>query len=200
MERGCSKLEGTPTDQLQLVVTYLRVMEIRCVRCQVRQAGTCRQCHLGWCTHCQQEKEECDVCSVPITLTANSGVRGLKSYAQRSQAKGMKSAEEVSVNMHKLGESFVENVSDVRRRATVDGQAAAPGDSLEFLAHIRGWQSEARKQRRNKLLQLNSDIGLRVALTGAAGADIFFIPEKHFAGATPELDDEGWWYQVRAVK
>ena len=80
----------------------------------------------------------------------------------------------------------------------VDGQAAAPGESLEFLAHIRGWQSEARKQRRDKLLQLN-DIGLRVALTGAAGADIFFIPEIHFAGETPELDDEGWWYQVTAV-
>jgi hypothetical protein len=101
--------------------------------------------------------------------------------------------------MHKLGESFVEKVSDVRRRATVDGQAAAPGESLEFLVHIRGWQSEARKQRRDKLLQLNSDIGPWVALTGAAGADIFFIPEIHFAGETPELDDEGWWYQVRAV-
>ena len=36
-------------------------------------------------------------------------------------------------------------------------------------------------------------------MTGAAGADIFFIPEIHFAGETPELDDEGWWYQVRAV-
>jgi hypothetical protein len=111
----------------------------------------------------------------------------------------MKRAEVVSVNMHRLGESFVEKVSDVRRRATVDGQAAAPGESLEFLAHIRGWQSEARKQRRDKLLQLNSDIGLKVALTGAAGADIFFIPEIHFAGETHELDDEGWWYQVRAV-
>ena len=56
-----------------------------------------------------------------------------------------------SVNMHKLGESFVEKVSDVRRRATVDGKAAAPGESLEFLAHIRGWQSEARRQRRDQL-------------------------------------------------
>jgi hypothetical protein len=44
-----------------------------------------------------------------------------------------------------------------------------------------------------------NDIGLRMALTGAAWADIFFIPEIHFAGETPELDDEGWWYQVRAV-
>ena len=104
----------------------------------------------------------------------------------------------VSANMNKLGKSFVEKMSDDRRRATIDGQAAAPGESLEFLAHIRGWQSEARKQRRDKLLQLNN-IGVRVALTGAAGTDIFFIPEIHFAGETPELDDEGLWYQVRAV-
>jgi hypothetical protein len=32
---------------------------------------------------------------------------------------------------HKILESFVEKVSDVRRRATGDGQAAAPGESLE---------------------------------------------------------------------
>ena len=102
MERGCSKLEGTPTDQLQLVVTYLRVMEIRCVRCQVRQAGTCRQCPRGWCTHCQQEREECDVCSVPITPTTNPEEGGAKSYAQRLKAKGMESDEVVSV---KLGDS-----------------------------------------------------------------------------------------------
>jgi hypothetical protein len=53
--------------------------------------------------------------------------------------------------MHRLGESFVEKVSDVRRRATDDGEAISPGESLEFLAHIRGWQSEARKQRRDQL-------------------------------------------------
>jgi hypothetical protein len=99
------------------------------------------------------------VCSVSITLTATPGVGGAKSYAQRVQAKGMKSTEMVSVNMHKLGESFVEKVSDVRRRATVDGRAAVPGESLEFLAHICGWQSEARRQRRDKLVHLNMILG-----------------------------------------
>jgi hypothetical protein len=73
--------------------------------------------------------------------------------------------------MHRLGESFVESVSDVRRRATVDGKATAPGESLEFLAQIRGWQSEARKQRRDQLLQLNDSVcpiqGLRPARTAA---------------------------------
>ena len=56
--------------------------------------------------------------------------------------------------------------------------------------------SQAETLGRDQLLQLN-DIGLRVALTGAAGTDIFFIPEVHFGGQTPEQDDEGW-YQVRS--
>ena len=150
-------------------------------------------------TLCQQDKEECDVCSAPLTLTTDPRGGSAKSYAQRSQAKGTRGAVVTSVNMHKLGESFVEKVSDVRRRATVDGKAAAPGESLEFLAHIRGWQSEARRQRRDQLSQLGS-IGLRVALEKAAGEDIFFIPQVHFATETPALvDDEGWWYGVRSV-
>jgi hypothetical protein len=101
--------------------------------------------------------------------------------------------------MHRLGESFAEKVSDVRRRVTVDGKAAAPGESLEFLALIQGWQSEVRGKRREQLLRLN-DIGLRVSLENATEKDIFFIPEVHFAGEKPMLaDDDGWWYQVRSV-
>jgi hypothetical protein len=41
---------------------------------------------------------------------------------------------------------------DVRRRVTTDGKAAAPGEWLEFLALIQGWQSEARRERREQLL------------------------------------------------
>ena len=55
--------------------------------------------------------------------------------------KRMKGAEAIaSVNMHQLGENFVEYVCDVRRRITVNDQAAAPGESLEFLAQIRRWR------------------------------------------------------------
>ena len=64
-------------------------------------------------------------------------------------------AEVMTVNMHRLGESFVEKVIDVRRRVTVDGKVTAPGESLEFLALIQGWQSEARRERRERLLKLN---------------------------------------------
>jgi len=198
-ERGCSELQGTPTDQRQLVVSYLGAMEVRCVECQVRYAGTCRQCHLRWCTLCQQNKEECDVCGVPLALTVDLGAGRANPPTQRLRAKGVRDAEVTSVNMHRLGESFVEKVSDVRRRVTVDGKAAAPGESLEFLAFIQGWQSEVRGKRLEQLLRLN-DIGLRVALENATEKDIFFIPEVHFAGEKPTLaDDDGWWYQVRSV-
>jgi hypothetical protein len=43
-----------------------------------------------------------------------------------STVTGMKDTEVASVNTHRLGESFVEKVSDDRRQATVDGKAAAP--------------------------------------------------------------------------
>ena len=66
---------------------------------------------------------------------------------------------------------------------------------MEFLAQIRGWQSEERKQRKVQLLQLN-DIGLRAALDQAAGADVFFIVKEHFAKETPEQEDEGRWYRA----
>jgi len=51
----------------------------------------------------------------------------------------------MTVNMHRLGESFVERVTDVRRRVTVDGKVTAPGESMEFLALIQGWRLAGRE-------------------------------------------------------
>ena len=56
-DKGCSELEGTPSQQLRTLVDLLREMEIRCARCQVRHVGTCRKCHIGRCTQCQQAEE-----------------------------------------------------------------------------------------------------------------------------------------------
>ena len=90
-----------------------RVLSTAGSRCQGGQIGRLLR------QEGQQEKGECVVCSVPIRLITNPGAGGAKSYAQRSQAKGMKGDEVVRVNMHRLGESFVEKVSDDRRQATV---------------------------------------------------------------------------------
>jgi hypothetical protein len=101
----------------------------------------------------------------------------------RKKKKGVEAIR--SVNKHQLGVHFVERLIDVRRRHTDDGKEAAPGESMEFLAQIRGWQSEERKQRKVQLLQLN-DIGLRVALGHASGTNVFLIPKAHFAKETTE--------------
>ena len=81
-ERGCGELTGTRTDQQQLVVGYLRAMEVGCVECQVRYRGTCQQCQLKWCTLCQQNREECDVCGIPLMLTADREASGEKTSTQ----------------------------------------------------------------------------------------------------------------------
>ena len=86
VERGCSKLEGTPTDQFQLVVTYLRVMEVRCVRCQVRQTGTWRQCHLGWCTHLSARKR--GMWRVQCSNHTHSQFRGRRREVLRTEVIG----------------------------------------------------------------------------------------------------------------
>jgi hypothetical protein len=139
-DKGCSELEGPPTQQLRTVVDFLRDMEIRCARCQVRHVGTCRQCHIGRCTQCQQAEEHCEVCNVSTKSTPNPGGSNEEHSPLVLDRKRRKGVEAIrSVNMHQLGVNFVERVRDVRRRHTDDGQAAAPGESLEFLAQIRGW-------------------------------------------------------------
>jgi hypothetical protein len=55
------------------------------------------------------------VCGVPLALTADLGTGRVKSSTQRLRVKGVKRDEVTSVNMHRLGETFVEKVSNVQR-------------------------------------------------------------------------------------
>ena len=59
-----------------------------------------------WCTLCQQNREECDVCGIPLMLTAGREASGAKTSTQRP-AKRLRDTEVRTVNMHRLGESFV---------------------------------------------------------------------------------------------
>ena len=70
-------------------------------------------------------------------LTADRGASGAKAPTQKS-ANQLRDAEVTTVNMHRLGESFVEKVIDVRRRVTADVKATAPGESLEFWRSFKG--------------------------------------------------------------
>ena len=79
----------------------------------------------GGCTFCQQDKEECDVCGVPLAVTVDLGAGRAKPPSQRLRAKWLRDAEVTSVNMHRLGESFVEKVSNGGR-----GERATPSSHM----------------------------------------------------------------------
>ena len=84
-----------------------------------------------------------------------------------------------NVNMHQLGVTFVESVLDVQRRNTDDDKTVAQSESLEFLAQIRGLQSEDRKQRRASLfLSSTSDQSIynRIYIMGGGYSDFEFLP------------------------
>ena len=57
-----------------------------------------------------------------------------------------------TVNMHVLGERFVDSVSDVRRTPADQQGTEDPGAGLQFLARIRGWQSDLALTRKRQLL------------------------------------------------
>ena len=90
-------------------------------------------------------------------------------------------------------------VLDVRRTPEVNQRAGKEGETLQFLAQVRGWQGVEASARKERLLNLN-DLNLGIELEREAGTDIFLIPKEHYPQAMPDNDDSGWWYHVREVR
>ena len=181
------------------IVKFIRARESACSKCQTRLTAECRECEVQWCKRCTAQRRTCEICEAPVASgdsleEAEQQVEDTKSQGGRKLRKMMKGTG--TVNMHVLGERFVESVSDVRATPADQQSTEDPGAGLQFLAQIRGWQSGLALARKKQLLERN-DIGLAAALEWAAGTDIFFIPKGHFPGYTPDDDAEGWWYSVK---
>ena len=89
--------------------------------------------------------------------------------------------------MHNLGSQFVSEVLDVRRTPEVNQRAGKEGETLQFLAQVRGWQGVEASARKERLLNLN-DLNLGIELERGAGTDIFLIPKEHYPQAMPDND------------
>jgi hypothetical protein len=63
------------------------------------------------------------------------------------------------LNIHALGEQWIEEVTDVEIVQTPQ-QECLEGEHLKFKAHIRGWKTETQKERCQQLLD-KSDNNLR---------------------------------------
>jgi hypothetical protein len=93
----------------------------------------------------------------------------------------------------RFGESFVEKVSDVRRRATVDGKAAAPGESLKFLAG--GPKEETGSTVTTECHRTEGGIGKTQQGRTSSSSQKCTLPKKK----TGSEDDEWWWYRGRSI-
>ena len=149
--------------QRRAIIGILRCMNVRCKNCLTALERTCPTCHLRRCTMCSQSKRMCWICADPgyadnpVEQTRNN------QNVQRSQSRHQ------VVNIHKLGNWFVEEVEDVRRLG--NESSTGPGEHLQFLAQVRGWQPASRA-RRWEALKAMGDVGLRTALLHAATPDI----------------------------
>ena len=164
------------------IVEFIRARERACSKCQTRLTAECRECKVQWCKRCAAQRRTCEICEAPVASgdsleEAEQQVEDTKSQGGRKLRKMMKGTG--TVNMHVLGERFVDSVSDVRATPADQQSTEDPGAGLQFLAQIRGWQSGLALARKKQLLERN-DIGLAAALEWVAGTDIFFIPKGHF--------------------
>jgi hypothetical protein len=54
------------------------------------------------------------------------------------------------INIHRLGEAFVEEVTEMRRVEKRESGETEVGEELEFLARVRGWSEEEHSERTNR--------------------------------------------------
>jgi hypothetical protein len=68
------------------------------------------------------------------------------------------------------------------------------GEHLRFKAHIRGWKTEAREKRCQRLLGITAEHNLRRALLDAQWKDVLFVPQAWYPEHLPKYETKGWWY------
>jgi hypothetical protein len=96
---------------------------------------------------------KCPLCDEPFPR---------KEVEQCTRAQGS-SAQIQWLNVHALGEQFIEKVTGVRISQRAQKGEHLEREHLEFKAHVRGWKIDIRKNRCQSLLQ-KSDSNLRQEL------------------------------------
>ena len=193
-------LHATTVDEcINIVKDLLCQIDDRCGLCQTRKTVECASCHLRRCRQCQAT--QCSVCDATVTLVRTSdddtGTTTQEADSGRHPANAdhqrYRRPKQMVVNVHALGELFIESVHDVRW--TLD-PVDSPGEHLQFRAQVRGWNNTDRAARRQRLLALSTDTSLRSTLVHATAPDLFFLPREMWPNIAPEQEETGWWYKV----
>ena len=89
------------------------------------------------------------------------------------------------LNIHALGEQWIEDVTDVKVVQTSQ-EECHEGEHLKFRARVRGWKTEIRKERCQQLLDKS--------LLRPLWKDVLLIPQAWYPEHKPRYETQGWWY------
>jgi hypothetical protein len=96
------------------------------------------------------------------------------------------------LNLHALGEQWIEEVTDVDTVQTTP-EECLEGEHLKFKAHIRGWKVVTRERRCQSLLA-KTEHNLRKVLLSTPWKDVLLVPQAWYPEHTPKFETKGWWY------
>ena len=125
---------------------------------------------------------QCPWCMEPFPQVPHGHQQQARSGAYTTQC----------LNIHGLGEQWIEEVTDVEEMQTPQ-EECLEGERLRFKAHIRGWKTEIRKARCQQLLDKNG-YNLRKALLRPVWKDVLLIPREWYPEHKPRYETPGWWY------
>jgi len=173
----------TKVDLIQVIESWVRMNNARCARHLSKLEYRCPKCQHGMCTVCNEieGRIQCLWCMEPFPQVPHAHQQQAHSRACTKQC----------LNIHALGEQWIEEVTDVEEVQTLQEECLE--EKLKFKAHIRGWKTEVRKERCQQLLDKNG-YNLRRALLRPLWKDVLLIPRDWYPEHQPRYETPGWWY------
>jgi hypothetical protein len=176
---------------------------LRCARCQGRNEKQCEQCGVRSCGRCTEGKHQCRVCGTERGADERDERKRRQDEIGSERGEGSEKKSERraygrrGIIIHRLGEAFVEEVTEMRRAEARGSGETEVGEELEFLARVRGWSEEEHSERTSELLAIEKDAALcrSVVKKGC----ILHIPALYYPRETPKYGVKtGWWYTPAA--
>ncbi len=133
--------ESAETNKLDLIGKIeagLRQCGARCQQHLTKLGHHCPHCQHQSCIACNDNdgRTQCSRCQTPFPHTNPVHQQQVRAHACAPPC----------LNMHALGEQWIEKVSDVDI-AQPPQEDSHEGDQLVFKAHIRGWETDDRRTR-----------------------------------------------------
>jgi hypothetical protein len=165
--------------------TRVEVHKTRCERHSIKFGFFCPGCQHGLCTVCNdmESRTQCPLCQELFPQMPSE-----YQHTGQRQFPGTN-----CLNLNTLGEQWIEEVTEVDFVPT-SMEGCPEGEHLRFKARVRGWKTEAREKRCQRLLGITAEHNFRRALLGVQWKDVLLVPQAWYPEHTPKYKTKEWWY------